>query len=128
MRVAARITLTAEQRSKLSSYARGRSVAQRLVERAKIILQAAEGKQDREIAASLGIGRHSVARWRARFAQYGVDGIKKDATRPGRKRIIDQDEIVRKTTQEKPAHATHWSTRTLARVLGISESTVRRAW
>jgi len=128
MRVAAQVVLTEEQRSELSAYARRRSVALRLVERANIILQAAEGKQDQEIATALQLGRHTVARWRARFLQHGIAGIEKDAPRPGRTRAIDPEEIIRKTTQEKPAQATHWTTRTLARVLGISEATVRRAW
>ncbi len=99
-----------------------------IVERANIILQAAEGKQDREIAADLQLGRHTVARWRSRFLQYGMRGIEKDAPRPGRTRTIDQEEIIRKTTQDQPANATHWTTRTLARALGISEATVRRVW
>ena len=128
MRVAAQIVLTDEQRSELSTFARGRSAALRLVERANIILQAATGKQDQEIAAALQVGRHTVARWRARFLQYGIRGIEKDAPRPGRARTIDQEEIIRKTTQEKPANGTHWTTRTLARALGISEATVRRTW
>jgi transposase len=128
MRVAAPIVLTGEQRSELSTFARGRSAALRLVERANIILQAAAGKQDQEIAAALQVGRHTVARWRARFLRYGIRGIEKDAPRPGRARTIDQEEIIRKTTQEKPANGTHWTTRTLARALGISEATVRRTW
>ena len=128
MRVAAQIVLTDEQRSELSTFARGRSAALRLVERANIILQAAAGKQDQEIAAVLQVGCHTVARWRARFLQYGIRGIEKDAPRPGRARTIDQEEIIRKTTQEKPANGTHWTTRTLARALGISEATVRRTW
>ena len=128
MRVAAQVVLTEEQRSELSAYSRRRSVALRLVERANIILQAAEGKQDQEIAAALELGRHTVARWRARFLQHGIAGIEKDASRPGRTRTIDPEEIIRKTTQEKPTQATHWTTRTLARALGISEATVRRAW
>ena len=128
MRVAVPVQLTNEQRVKLSLYARGRSVAQRVVERARIVLQAAEGKQDREIAATLQIGRHTVARWRARFLESGVAGIEKDAPRPGRMRQIDPAEIVRKTTQEKPGNATHWSTRGMAHALGISAASVRRVW
>jgi transposase len=128
VRVAAHIGLSEEQRSELSAYARSRSAALRLVERANIVLQAADGKQDQEIAVALQVGRHTVARWRARFLQHGMAGIEKDAPRPGRTRIIDQEEIIRKTTQQKPTNATHWTTRTLARTLGISEATVRRAW
>ena len=128
MRVAPQIALNDEQKSKLTIYARGRSVPKRMVERAKIVLQAAEGKQDREIAAVLHIGRHTVARWRARFLKFGVPGIEKDAPRKGRTRRIDPEAVVRKTTQEKPHHATHWSTRTMARAVGISEASVRRIW
>jgi len=75
MRVAAQVVLTEEQRSELSAYARRRLVALRLVERANIVLQAAEGKQDQEIAAALELGRHTVARLRARFLQHGIAGI-----------------------------------------------------
>jgi len=96
MRVAAQVVLTEEQRSELSAYARRRSVALRLVERSKIILQAAEGKQDQEIAAALQLGRHTVARWRARYLQYGIAGIEKDAPRPGRTRTIDPEECQRR--------------------------------
>jgi transposase len=128
MRVAGSIVLTEEQRAKLMGYARGRSVAKRVVERASIVIQAAEGKQDREIAEALRIGRHTVARWRAHFLERGMPGIEKDASRAGRVRTVDSEEIVRKTTQEKPANATHWSTRTMARALGISEASVRRVW
>jgi transposase len=128
MRVAAQIVLTDEQRSELAVCARSRSAALRLVERANIILEASKGKQDQEIAAALQLGRHTVARWRARFLSHGIAGIKSDAPRPGRTRTIDREEIVRKTTQEKPAHATHWTTRTLARILGVSEASVRRVW
>jgi len=128
MRVAAPVELSDEQKAELTKYARGRSVPLRLVERAKIILQAAAGRQDREIAETLQVGRHTVARWRARFRRFGLSGIEKDAPRPGRTRTVDHEEIVRKTTQEKPENATHWTTRTLARSLGIGEATVRRTW
>jgi len=106
MRVAAPIQLSDEQTAELTKYARGRSVARRLVERANIILQAAAGKQDLEIAEALNIGRHTVARWRARFRRHGVRGIEKDAPRPGRTRTVNHEEIIRKTTQEKPENAT----------------------
>ena len=128
MRVAPQVALNDDEKSKLTIYARGRSVAKRIVERAKIVLQAAEGKQDQEIAAALRIGRHMVARWRTRFLKFGVAGIEKDAPRKGRTRRIDPERIVRKTTQEKPHNATHWSTRTMALAAGISEASVRRIW
>jgi transposase len=98
MRVARSIVLSEEQRDKLRGYARGRSIAKRVVERARIVLQAAEGKQDLEIAANLQIGRHTVARWRARFLESSIAGIEKDAARPGRMRTIEAQRIVQKTT------------------------------
>ena len=122
MRIAASVTLTPEQRSKLEAYARGRSVARRLVERARIILFAAEGKQNEEIADLLDIGRHTVARWRGRFLDFGIPGLEKDAPRAGRRPTVDAQEIIRKTTQEKPPNATHWSTRSMARAAGVSEA------
>jgi transposase len=128
VRIAASITLTPEQRSKLETHARGRSVAQRLVERARIVLLAAEGKPNDQIANLLDIGRHTVARWRGRFLKLGVAGLEKDAPRPGRAPSIDAQEIIRKTTQEKPSKATHWSTRSMAHAVGVSEASVRRVW
>ena len=128
MRVARSIVLSKEQRDKLTGYARGRSLAKRVVERARIILQAADGKQDLEIAADLQLGRHTVARWRDRFLESGLPGIEKDASRPGRMRTIDPERVVHKTTQETPPNATHGSTRTMACALGISEASVRRVW
>lgn len=128
MRIAPQIVLNEEQRSQLQSYARGRSVAHRLVERATIVLLASEGKENLEIAETLQISRHTVARWRQRFLQLGVEGLEKDAPRPGRTRTLDAEAIVRKTTQDKPENATHWSTRTMARAAGVSEASVRRIW
>lgn len=128
MRVAERIALTDEQVLRLRTYARGRKVERRLAERAKIVLLAAEGRENLAIAAELAISRHTVARWRTRFLELGMSGIERDAPRPGRLRTLDVDEIVRRTTQEKPVNATHWSTRTMARAVGVSEASVRRIW
>ena len=103
----------------------------RLVERSRIVLLASQGKQDLEIAALLSISPNKAGRWRKRFLEAGVEGLKKDAPRPGRTpRITPQmvREVVRRTTQTKPANGTHWSTRTLAAELGISDSSVLRIW
>jgi transposase len=89
---------------------------------------AAEGLDNREIADQLQVGRIQVGRWRQRFLDAGIDGIRKDLPRGGRKRSIDPDELVRLTTQTTPENATHWSTRTLAESAGVSASTVRRVW
>lgn len=80
-----------------------------------MILLAADGKTDLEIAASLHITNKKAARWRKRFLKLGLAGLEKDATRPGRKPAIAAGvklELIRKTTRSRPANATHWSTRT----------------
>lgn len=131
MRVARPIVLNPEHKQVLEQCARSRSFPVRLVERARIVLLAAAGKQDKEIAAELGITAHKAARWRTRFLDGGIAGLEKDAPRPGRTPSIAAAKVklvVRMTTQEKPANATHWSTRTMAAAVGLSQTTVRRIW
>jgi transposase len=131
MRVAPPVELTEDQERALQQWARGRSLPARQVERARIVLLAAAGKQDLEIAAEIGISNQKAARWRRRFLQLGLAGLEKDAPRPGRTPTITPakvQEVVRKTTQERPSNATHWSTRTMAEAAGLSEKSVRRIW
>jgi transposase len=131
MRVAPKITLTDEDRATLERWAKGRSTPARLVLRAQIVLAAATGKENRAIAEELGTDRLLVGKWRKRFAQRGRAGIEKDAPRGGRKPVAREaiaEKIVEWTTQKKPAHATHWSTRTLAKELGTSHAMVNRVW
>jgi transposase len=131
MRVAAPIVLSPEQRLVLEAQARARRASARSVERARIVLLAAEGLQNRDIAAQLQIMPETVARWRRRFVTGGVDALAHDAPRPGRPRTITDAQVrkvVRKTTQQTPPNATHWSTRTMAAATGISERSVRRIW
>ena len=131
MRVALAISLTKEQHEHLQALAGGRCVQVRVAERARMVLLAAEGRQDTEIAGALGITRQKSARWRARFIRLGISGIEKDAPRSGTKCRISPAvirEVVRKTTQERPANATHWSTPSLSRVMNISTSSVGRIW
>ena len=95
------------------------------------MLLAADGKQDLEIAAAIGISNQKAARWRKRFLKLGLVGLEKDAPRPGRTPTITLakvQEVVRKTTQEKPGNATQWSTRMMADAVGLSEKSVRRIW
>lgn len=131
MKTAARIELTSEERRTLERWSRGRSTPARLVLRAQIVLRAADGTQNKDIALELKTSRKTVGLWRERFAASGLAGIEKDAPRPGRTPTLGvavAREIVRKTTQEKPAAATHWSTRTMAAVSGVSHATVHRVW
>jgi transposase len=131
MRIAASIQLTDIDRSALERMARGRRTPARLVLRAKIVLLAAEGLENQQIATSLNTSRPTVGLWRKRFASQGLTGIEKDATRPGRpkkdRRQIEQ-KIVQMTTRQKPRNATHWSTRTLAEALGVDHVLVHRVW
>lgn len=131
MRVARQVVLTEEQERRLRQWSRSGSLAARQVERARVVLLAAAGKQDLEIAAEVGISNQKAARWRKRFLKVGLAGLEKDASRPGRRPTITLAkvrEVVRKTTQEKPDNATHWSTRTMAAAVGLSEKSIRRIW
>lgn len=131
MRIAIAMGLTDEERTKLTKWSRGRSTPARLVLRAKIVLAAAQGRQNKDIAVELGCTRRTVGRWRNRFAANRLTGIEKDAPRGGRtatQRAKFEAKIIRKTTQETAPHATQWSTRTLAKDLGCSTTLVQRVW
>jgi transposase len=131
MRVAVQVVLSAKEREELERLAGGRKIPSRVVERARIVLLSAEGKQNQEVAKLCGVRRQTVSLWRRRFVERRIAGILKDAPRAGRKRRIGEDvvrEIVRKTTQETPKARTHWSTRSLAKVMGLSPSTIGRVW
>jgi transposase len=131
MRIAPVITLSPEQRTVLESQARSRSLPLRAVERARIVLLADAGQQDKDIAAALSMTPKKVSRWRKRFLVLGAEGLLQDAARPGRKPTISarlRQRIVTLTTQQQPSNATHWSTRIMAAEVGISEASVRRIW
>jgi len=131
MRVAPSVVLSAEQEAQLRKFARGRSTSVRLAQRSKIVLLAAAGLQNRQIATQLSIDRETVGRWRHRYAESGLAGIEKDAPRPGRRPSISPAkvrEMVEKTIHTTPQDATHWSTRTMAAEIGISAASVRRIW
>jgi transposase len=131
MRIAVAITLSDEERKTLESWKRGRSTPTRLVLRAKIILRAAEGWENKDIAEELRSTRRVVGMWRKRFAEKRLAGIEKDAPRPGRpspKRAALTRRILETTTQQMPPEATHWSTRSLVKHLKVSPSRVQRVW
>jgi len=135
MRLAVAIELTDEERKQLTKWSRGRSTPARLVLRAKILLAAADGKLNKDIAAELDCKRETVARRRNRFAEQAegerLMSLEQDAPRPGHPplaRLKHEAEIVRKTTQETPLDATHWSTRSMAKAVGCSKATVQRVW
>ena len=128
MRVAPKVELSIEQRKELERLASSRTVSVRLARRAQVVLLAAQGQENLEIARRLGVGRVQVARWRRRYAEGGLAAIERDLPRGGRKPTVDAQAIVRMTTQEAPPGATHWSSRSLAARIGASDTTVLRVW
>ena len=130
MRRSVEIKLSEAERSELERLARGRKVWRAVSDRAHIVLLAAEGLTNVQIANTLDINNLTARKWRNRFSEQGMDGLE-DEPRPGRPRCIDDDavaEVVRKTLEEKPRDATHWSTRSMARETGYAPSTIHRIW
>ena len=125
------ITLSATDRAALEGWTRRRKTAQGLAMRARIILACAEaGTTNGAVARALGVSRPTVATWRRRFAERGPDGLL-DEPRPGAPRRITDAQIERAvvtTLESTPANATHWSTRSLAQAVGLSQSAVVRIW
>lgn len=131
MRRAPAIELDDDQRGVLERLSRSRKTPLRLVQRARIVLLAGKGSENDEIARELSMARGTVGKWRTRYAQRGLAGIEKEAPRPGRRPSIAREMVelvVRKTTQEVPEGHTHWSRKTMAEVVGLSESSIGRIW
>jgi transposase len=127
---AAVIVLTDDERSELQRWARRRTSAAGLALRSKIVLAAAEGGSSSEIARRMELDVGTVRRWRTRFAEKRCEGLL-DEPRPGRPRAVGDDrveELIAATLETKPKDATHWSTRSMAEHLGMSQSTVSRVW
>ena len=115
----------------LERVARSQTAAHREVVRARVLLDAADGVGNRTIAARHDVSGMTVRAWRQAFTTDGLKGWGKVATGRGRKAVIPDEtvaEIVRLTTQEKPDGATHWSTRSMAKKVGVSHATVHRVW
>ncbi len=132
MRVARPVVLSDAQRIRLSVIAHSKTVSVRFAQRARMILLAGDGLQDKRVAAIVGVRRQAVALWRGRFLDRGIDGIAQDAPRGGRHRTARTPErvraIIERTTQVTPPDATQWSTNTMAGAEGVSASTVGRVW
>ena len=131
MRVAETIKLDAATQRELRILAKRRRIEARLQQRARIVVLAAQGWQNKDIAVEVGLDRRQVALWRSRFLQGGIDALRQDAPRSGRTPTVTaevQSRILQVTLHSKPAAATHWSTRTLAEHLGLGATTIRRVW
>lgn len=122
------VKLSDEDREDLGRWARGRTTSQQLAFRANIILAAAAGESGKAIAARLSTTVQTVSNWRRRFVEGGISALH-DLPRPQpSRRLSDErvEELIRTTLETKPEGETHWSTRKLARRLGISQSSVSR--
>nr|WP_319025851.1 IS630 family transposase [Acidithiobacillus albertensis] len=120
--------LTSEELSELSRIVASRLSSVRLSLRARMILLAAEGLQNKEIAERLGVDRLQVARWRERYLEHRLSGIERDLPRGAPPVKVDVARLVELTTQSKPEAMTHWSTRRMAAELGVSAASVSRHW
>ena len=128
--VAVAIELDEAERAQLEGWARRPKSAQALALRSRIVLAADEGLKNTEIAERLGIAHGSVRKWRNRFAEHGLDGLS-DEPRPGRPRTVTDEkveEVIVKTLETTPRDATHWSTRSMAKEVGLTQSAVSRIW
>jgi len=124
------IELTAEERAQLEAWERRRTSAQALALRSRIVLAAAAGPNNSEIARALGIAVSSVRKWRNRFAEHRLEGLT-DEPRPGQPRKISDakvEEVIVKTLETTPSDATHWSTRSMAAEVGVNQTAVHRIW
>ena len=129
-RPTAEVMLSADERETLERWARRPTSAQALALRCRIVLAAADGRANGEIATRLGCHPTTVGKWRRRFAERRLDGLH-DEPRPGKPRTIsdaDVERVITKTLEEAPRDATHWSTRSLAAATGMSQSAVSRIW
>jgi transposase len=128
VRVAPKIVLTDDERNELMKLVRSKLTSVRLVQRARIVLLAADGMLNKDIAQEVGVGRVQVSRWRERYAQSRRSGIERDLPRGAPPVKVDVARLVELTTQSTPKAATHWSTRTMGAELGVSAASVSRHW
>jgi len=126
----AELVLSESEREQLQAWSRRRKTAQALALRSRIVLSCASGTSNKVVAETLGVTPQTVTKWRARFLKQRLDGLL-DAPRPGAPRTIDDarvDALIAKTLEEQPTKATHWSTRTMPRESGLSQTAVSRIW
>lgn len=126
----AQIVLSEIEREQLEAWTRRRKTAQALAMRSQVVLTCADGWDNKDVAARLRVTPQTVSKWRNRFAEQRLDGLL-DAPRTGAPRTIDDakvDAVIARTLESVPKNATHWSTRTMAREMGMSQTAVTRIW
>lgn len=125
------IWLSPAERATLEGLVSGRNTPQKLVWRARIVLLSADGIGTMTIVRLVGKSKVTVWRWQERYLAKGIAGLRRDATRPGRKPPLSAEvieRVVHKTLHETPEAATHWSIRKMARAVGLSYTSVQRIW
>jgi transposase len=125
------IWLSPADRATLEGWVNGRNTPQKLVWRARIVLLSADRTGVMTITRAVGRSKVTVARWQERYLTKGLDGLRRDATRPGRKPPLNAEtiqQVVHKTLHEKPPNGTHWSIRKMAAASGLSRSSIQRIW
>lgn len=128
--IAVEVVLSGAEREQLESWARRGKSAQALAQRSRVVLAAAEGLKNTEIAQRLGVNHATVRKWRSRFAVDRLDGLV-DEPRPGRPRTVTDaqvEEVIVRTLESTPKNATHWSTRSMAAEVGLSQTAISRIW
>jgi transposase len=132
MKKETKIELAAADRQRLERLATAPSTPQKHVWRAQIVLLSADGAGTMEITRQVGVSKRTIWRWQDRYCQQGVEGLRHDRIRPGRLPPLAADTIravVEKTLQESPPDgATHWSTRSMARAVGLGRSSIDKIW
>src|SRR6202163_1219556 len=129
-RVMAELVLSETERAEWKQLSSRRKTAQALALRARIVLECAQGLENQEVAAGLGVAKNTVGKWRRRFVERRIDGLH-DEPRSGAPRSIEDagiEAVIVKTLESLPENATHWSSRGMARASGVSVSSVQRIW
>jgi transposase len=124
------LVLSDEERETLERWARRPKSAQALALRCRIVLACADGATNNQVAADVGVNQATVGKWRRRFVEHRLDGLS-DAPRPGAPRTItdaDVETVIVTTLEETPTDATHWSTRSMAKRVGMSQTAISRIW
>jgi len=124
------LVLSETERDQLSAWTLRRKTAQALAQRARIILECSQGWTNQVVAKNLRVTPQTVGKWRTRFLNQRLDGLV-DAARTGTPRSIDDarvDAVIAKTLESVPSGATHWSTRDMAREMGMSQTAISRIW
>jgi transposase len=129
-RYLAALEISEAERGELASLASRRTTAQALALRARIVLGCADGDENKQVAVRLGVCENTVGKWRRRFAEHRIEGLR-DEPRSGTPRTLEDariEAVIVRTLESLPPDATHWSSRSMAKASGVSISSVQRIW